>query len=129
MMLQPCTLGFLNCLFTWSQRLTIICLRLSSLYYWFNKWIKQSQMTSITVQTLEILQSYACIQIAKCLNSVYFKHDILVCFTQSSHPVTYTSTTNKESVFAWTCCIMSLDNFQVLEVISSPIPMSYMYVA
>ena len=29
--------------------------RPSILYCWFNKWLKQSQMTSITVQTLEIL--------------------------------------------------------------------------
>ena len=34
----------------------VIHLRPSGLYYWINKWLKQSQVTSVTVQTLGLLQ-------------------------------------------------------------------------
>ena len=40
-----------------------IHLRPSRLYSWFNKWLKQSQMTLITIKTLEILWEHVLVKI------------------------------------------------------------------
>ena len=63
-----------------------VYLRPSRLYYWFNKWLKQSQMTSITIKTLEVC-SCCEVKMLKHENSIYFMRNILACFLNNTYMI------------------------------------------
>ena len=59
----------------------------SKMYYWFKKWLKQLQMTSITTKNWKYCGNMflLTLQMLKHVNYIYFMHDILVCFPKPGH--------------------------------------------